>query len=165
MAVVRAAGTQVHLDIVGDGPERLQILSRIADLELQDCIHLHGALAGNGVRDVLASCHGFVLPSFAEGLPVVLMEALAMGRPVITTAINGIPELVRTGDNGWLIPSGDAAALAEAIQAFARMSPQELGRMGLAGRELVLQNHQIGRETDRLHELFTTADSSDHVRH
>ena len=82
----------------------------------------------------------FVLPSFAEGLPVVLMEALAMSRPVIATAIAGIPELV-DAECGWLIPPGSENALVDAISAALAASPRELAAKGAAGRERVRALH------------------------
>ncbi len=73
-----------------------------------------------------------VLPSFAEGLPVVIMEAMALRRPVISTYVAGIPELVRPGIDGWLVPAGDVEALAEAMQACLEAPVEELARMGEA---------------------------------
>ena len=79
-------------------------------------MRITGWLSGADVRREIEAARGLVLPSFAEGLPVVLMEALALGRPVVSTYVAGIPELVQDGVNGWLVPAGDVERLAEAIR-------------------------------------------------
>jgi len=89
---------------------------------------------------LLAASRALVLPSFAEGLPVVLMEALALGRPVVSTAIAGIPELV-DDENGWLIPAGSVDELAEAMKAVLDAPRDQLEAMGRTGRARVLAAH------------------------
>jgi glycosyltransferase involved in cell wall biosynthesis len=91
-----------------------------------------------------------VLPSFAEGLPVVIMEALALARPVISTYVAGIPELVEPGVDGWLVPPGSVDALAGAMRAAIGSSAAELERLGRAGRARVLERHHLRTEVDRL---------------
>jgi glycosyltransferase involved in cell wall biosynthesis len=154
LAQVRDRGIDVQVNIIGDGPERSELAQKIVELNLVDRVSLVGALGGEGVRRSLADCHGMLLPSFAEGLPVVLMEAMAIGRPVITTAINGIPELVTHGESGWLVPAGDVGALADAIEEFSRTSMQNLAIMGQSGREAVLRCHDIDREAAKLSVLM-----------
>jgi glycosyltransferase involved in cell wall biosynthesis len=95
-----------------------------------------------------------VLPSFAEGLPVVIMEALALGRPVVSTFVAGIPELVQPGHNGWLVPAGDAEALAKAIGEVLAAPIPVLEQMGQVGREQVLAEHDVRRAAAALRELF-----------
>jgi colanic acid/amylovoran biosynthesis glycosyltransferase len=85
-----------------------------------------------------------VLPSFAEGLPVVIMEALALRRPVIVTAIAGTPELV-DGGCGWLIPAGSVEALVDAMKAAVSAAPETLAKMGAEGRKRVKANHDATR--------------------
>ena len=75
-----------------------------------------GWVSGQQVRTELLSSRALVLPSFAEGLPVAIMEAMALGVPVISTFVAGIPELVHAGEHGWLVPAGDVDALADAMQ-------------------------------------------------
>lgn len=89
-----------------------------------------------------------------EGLPVVLMEAFALGRPVIATAISGIPELVEPGRNGWLAPAGSAERLADAMEAALRTEVTELTRMGAEGRRIVQERHDAAREAARLRDLI-----------
>jgi glycosyltransferase involved in cell wall biosynthesis len=96
-----------------------------------------------------------VLPSFAEGLPVVIMEAMALRRPVISTFVAGIPELVRAGESGWLFPAGDVQELAAAILDCLAASPSELARMARAAHERVLARHDVDTEAAKLATLFT----------
>jgi colanic acid/amylovoran biosynthesis glycosyltransferase len=98
-----------------------------------------------------------VLPSFAEGLPVVLMEALALGRPVVSTYIAGIPELVQDGVNGWLVPAGDPTALARALAAGLATPADRLAEMGRAGAGAVAAGHDARREAVTLVDLFSAA--------
>ena len=97
------------------------------------------------------------MPSFAEGLPVVLMEALALGRPVVTTYIAGIPELVEHGVNGWLIPAGSVEALAEALRQTLQASVERLTQMGKAGAVRVAAMHDARGEAAKLLGLFQAA--------
>ena len=98
------------------------------------------------------------MPSFAEGLPMVVMEAMAAGRPVIATYVAGIPELVRPGETGWLVPAGDAAALADAMRELATAPRERLEAMGRAGRARALRRHDVDREAARLAGLFASPD-------
>ena len=110
------------------------------------------------IREALVRARAFVLPSFAEGLPVVLMEALAMSRPVVTTAIAGIPELV--GDDcGWLIPPGSEDALVDAMAEVLRATPQELDAKGAAGRQRVLAMHDAARNAGQILKAITSGDA------
>ena len=98
-----------------------------------------------------------MLPSFAEGLPVVIMEAMALRRPVLTTYVGGIPELVRPGENGWLFPAGDVDELAAAMEDFLSRSSEELRVMGEAAYARVLERHSIDTEAAKLAGLFREA--------
>ncbi len=154
MARVRDDVPDIHLTLVGDGEMRAQIEAAVRQAGLGPCVSFAGWLDGGGVLAELSRAHALVMPSFAEGLPVVIMEAMASARPVIATYIAGIPELVQPGETGWLVPAGDAQALAEAITDLARTPRDRLRAMGQAGRARVLQRHDIGAETERLHALF-----------
>lgn len=128
------------IDVIGDGEGRAVLEGMIDRLGLQDHIRLLGWQSPQDVRKALSHSRALILPSFAEGLPVVLMEALALGRPVIATAIAGVPELV-DAENGWLIPSGSVDALAQAIQAALATPADELNAMGDVGRLRVRSLH------------------------
>ncbi|MBU3029972.1 glycosyltransferase family 4 protein [Paracoccus marinaquae] len=154
MAIARRRGVDVHLTLVGDGAMRTEIEAAIAAHGVGDAVSLTGWLDEAGVRRALSESHALVLPSFAEGLPMVVMEAMAGGRAVIATHIAGNPELVVPGQTGWLVPAGDVEALAEGIRLAASTPAETLVQMGLAGRARVLQRHDIDREAARLARLI-----------
>lgn len=145
LARLRADDPEVTLTLVGDGPERGWIEERIAELGLGGAVGITGYLDQDAVADRLARADVFVLPSFAEGVPVVLMEAMATGLPVVTTRIAGIPELVEDGVSGLVVPPGDAVALADALAALLA-DPARREEMGAAGRAHVAAEHAIDRE-------------------
>jgi colanic acid/amylovoran biosynthesis glycosyltransferase len=153
-ARLAAEGRVFRIVLVGDGPMRGEIETRIQRSGLADRVVLLGWKDGAGVREELRRSRALVLSSFAEGLPVVLMEALAMGRPVISTSVAGIPELVEPGVNGWLVPAGSAEALATAIGEALDASTDRLNRMGRTGAAMVAERHQITTEAEKLAVLF-----------
>jgi colanic acid/amylovoran biosynthesis glycosyltransferase len=126
----------------------------VRELGLVDRVRITGWISGAEVRSEILAARTLVLPSFAEGLPVVLMEAMALRRPVLSTYIAGIPELVRDAENGWLFPAGDLEALIEAIRACLDATPAALDRMGRAARERVLARHDVDVEAAKLQMLF-----------
>ncbi|QDA36759.1 glycosyltransferase family 4 protein (plasmid) [Paracoccus liaowanqingii] len=144
----------VHLTLVGDGPLAPALRAAIAQAGLTDRVALPGWADEAGVRAALAQAHAMVLPSFAEGLPVALMEAMAAARPAIATIIAGIPELMVDGRTGWLVPAGDAEALARALDRAATTDPDQLRQMGLAARARALSRHDIHAEAAKLAALF-----------
>jgi colanic acid/amylovoran biosynthesis glycosyltransferase len=154
-ALARAVAVHpgIRLTLVGDGEMRVEIEAAIRAQGMERHVTLTGWLDEDRVRAELAAAHALVLPSFAEGLPVVAMEAMAAGRPVIASAIAGIPELVRP-ETGWLTPAGDAEALAEAICALADTPLERLDAMGRAGRARALARHDVDVEAAKLARLF-----------
>lgn len=157
MAHLHRVDPELHLTLVGDGELRGALERAIAARGLGAAVTLTGWLDEAGVRRELAASHALVLPSFAEGLPMVVMEAMAAARPVIATAIAGIPELVRPGETGWLVPAGDAEALAGAVSEMASMPRAALARFGAAGRARVLARHDAAAEAARLAAHFAAA--------
>lgn len=155
MALVADDLPELRLSLIGDGPFRPLIESQIASAGLQDHITITGWQDEAGVRDHLARSHALVLPSFAEGLPMVVMEAFAAGRPVIASAINGVPELVTPG-TGWLVPAGDPEALAEAIRRLASTPHSTVQKMGLLARDRVMARHDINREAEKIAALLAS---------
>lgn len=156
-AVARAAPDLpgLTLTILGDGPLRGDLEAAIAARGLTGVVRLAGWADETAVREALAAAQVLILPSFAEGLPVVVMEAMAAGRPVIATAIAGVPELLRAGREGWLVAAGDAEALAEAIRNLAETPPERLAAMGADARARALERHDIDREAAKLAALFS----------
>lgn len=136
-----ARGLDFELVLAGDGELRGELQALIDAYELGDRVRITGWVSGEEVRSLLLQSRGLVLASFAEGLPVVIMEAMALARPVVSTLIAGIPELVRPGQEGWLVPAGDCSALARACTELLQADPRRLQAMGLSARERVLQRH------------------------
>lgn len=148
------AGFDFKLVFVGDGPLRPQIEALIAQLGLDQHIEITGWASNAAVQQHLLDAQVMVLPSFAEGLPVVIMEALALGRPVISTYVAGIPELVEPGVCGWLVPPGSVDRLTEAIRGALTTDPDALARMGQLGSERVAVLHDAFTEAQKLCGLF-----------
>lgn len=155
---VVSRGLPFELVLAGDGEMRPEIEALVDRLGMRKHVRITGWIGSDEVRSELLAARALVLPSFAEGLPVVIMEAMALRRPVITTFVAGIPELVRDVDNGWLVPAGDVEQLALAIEACLRASPDELARRGAAARQRVLSRHDIDQEASKLAALFCCPD-------
>jgi glycosyltransferase involved in cell wall biosynthesis len=152
-----AQGVGFDMVLAGDGPMRGVIEQQISRLGLQGRVRITGWLSNDAVRQEIVAARVMVLPSFAEGLPVVLMEALALGRPVVTTYIAGIPELVENGVNGWLIPAGSVEALADAMRQALQVPLERLTQMGKAGAVRVAEMHDARAEAAKLLGLFNAA--------
>lgn len=157
LARLRDTGRNASLTLAGDGPMRAQIESLAAELGVSAQIRITGWISSSQVRDELLAARCMVLPSFAEGLPVVIMEAMAVRRPVISTFVAGIPELVQTGRTGWLVPAGDVEQLAQAMQLSCDQDAAAWRAMGEAARVRVQERHAITTEAAKLKLLFDAA--------
>jgi glycosyltransferase involved in cell wall biosynthesis len=153
-------GSDVELTLVGDGPLRGALEAQSRALGLRDRVHFRGWAAEDGVRKEIISARALVAPSLAEGLPVVLMEALALGRPVLCTQIAGHGELVEDGESGWLIPPGSPDALAKALRELLALPPARLAAMGRRGRARVAELHDAQREAEKLAELLRASSAA-----
>ncbi len=151
---VIARGVSLELVFAGDGEMRPDLEALVTARGLGQHVRITGWVSGAQVRTEILAARALVLPSFAEGLPVVLMEAMSLRRPVISTSIAGIPELVRDGENGWLVPAGDVDALAAAIEDCLAAPADELAPMGAAAQQRVLARHSIDIEAAKLAALF-----------
>ncbi|MGO3983904.1 glycosyltransferase [Pseudomonas sp. SAS7] len=143
-----------ELVLAGDGEMREQIKALITRHGLQQHVRITGWISSAQVREEILAARALVLPSFAEGLPVVIMEAMALRRPVLTTYVAGIPELVRPGENGWLFPAGAVDELAQAMAECLAQPAEVLQRMGEAAYQRVLQRHDIDTEAAKLAGYF-----------
>ena len=148
------SGVDVQLVLAGDGEMRAKIEDRIRQLKLDQHVRITGMISGANVRREILSARALVMASFAEGLPVVLMEAMALSRPVIVTSIAGVPELVEPNRMGWVVPAGDVHALQRAIAECLATSTDALSEMGELGRVRVSAMHDIDREAIKLQRLF-----------
>jgi len=152
-------GEDFELVLAGDGDMRPELERLIDDYGLRGRVRITGWVNGEQVRELLLQSRALVLPSFAEGLPVVIMEAMAVGRPVISTLVAGIPELVRHGTDGWLVPAGDCAALVQAWCELNAADDAQLAAMSGSARERVLQRHPAAGGARKLLALFGEAQS------
>jgi colanic acid/amylovoran biosynthesis glycosyltransferase len=150
-------GTRFDLVIAGDGEMRGELEELVDRYKLRSHVRITGWVNGNQVKEEISAARALVLPSFSEGLPVVLMEAMALGRPVISTFVAGIPELVKSGEEGWLVPAGDVAALSDAIEKCLGASPDVIADMGERARTRALQRHDVSKEATTLDEMFRAA--------
>ena len=147
-------GTKFELVLAGDGEMRGEIEALTTKYRLTDAVRITGWISSDEVRAEILAARALVLPSFAEGLPVVIMEAMALRRPVITTFVAGIPELIQHGEHGWLVPAGDLESLAGAMEECLRTAPETITRMGESARQRVLQRHDVDKEAAKLIKLI-----------
>ena len=160
-ALAMLAPTQrPDLAIVGDGPLRAELDIMVARLGLGEVVTFLGRLPEAETRAAIADSDALVLPSFMEGLPIVLMEAMALGKPVIATRVAGIPELVRDGQNGLLFTPSDWPELADKIAALTADDALRQ-QFGTAGKETIAAEFDIRQSAARLLRLFDQAARSD----
>jgi glycosyltransferase involved in cell wall biosynthesis len=154
VAELRDRDVSVALELVGDGSARGRLEARARALGIDRQVVFAGKDGGDGLRARYARADLFCLPSLGEGVPVVLMEAMAAGLAVVATAVGGVPELVEDGVSGTLVAPGDPAALADAIAALAADVERRRG-MGEAGRARVLAEFGVERAALLLFERFS----------
>jgi colanic acid/amylovoran biosynthesis glycosyltransferase len=147
---LKEAGIDFTLTLAGDGELRPQLEALIQHYELASKVRVTGWISNNEVRKYILVARTLVLPSFAEGLPVVIIEAMALRRPVISTFVAGIPELVNNGENGWLVPAGDLEALVEVIKKCLDTPSDILQKMSDAAFEKAVLFHNVDTESAKL---------------
>jgi colanic acid/amylovoran biosynthesis glycosyltransferase len=146
-------GRRVRLRIVGEGPERSALEKHIADTKTADVVRLEGALNQDQLKTLYRESDAFALASFAEGVPVVLMEAMAMEIPCVATRIAGIPELIQDGVDGLLATPGNTGEMATALAKL--MGDRELRvQIGRAGRQKIIEKYNLSKNTALLAEVF-----------
>ena len=157
---LRDKGVDFELTLAGDGEMRPQIEALIKSYSLDNLIKITGWISGKQVREHILASQTLVLASFAEGLPVVIMEAMSLRRPVISTYIAGIPELVKNGENGWLCVAGDVDDLVRVMQEALSTPVTQLQKMGDAAFNRVITRHNIDIEAAKLakHIKFFTSE-------
>ncbi|MDZ7338623.1 MAG: glycosyltransferase [candidate division KSB1 bacterium] len=161
----RALADEVDYEcvVVGDGPQRTELEDKAARYGLGERFRFLGARAHEEVLAQLQETSVFVLPSYSEGVPVSVMEAMAMGVPVIATAVNGVPELVKRGA-GILVAPGNIDALAAALRRVANMSDAERRRMGRKARQVVEREFDIRTQSAALARMFLSSSSEVQAR-
>lgn len=157
LADLALRGIQCDLVLAGDGEMRPEVEALVAHHGLQSQVRITGWISSAQVREEILASRALVLPSFAEGLPVVLMEAMALRRPVLTTAVAGIPELVRNSENGWLFSAGSVEELADAMANCLAAPASLISDMGQAAQVRVVERHSIDVEASKLAACFMKA--------
>ena len=150
-----------ELVLVGDGEMRAEIEALIECHNLQAVVRITGRVSSEQLHKEILAARALVLPSFAEGLPMVIMEAMALKRPIISTFVAGIPELVRPGEHGWLVPAGDVNALSQAMKECLAMPASALAGMGEAAQKRVLACHNVDVQAAQLTQLFQRSIEAD----
>lgn len=140
--------------LIGDGTLRPMLERQVEAAGLGDVVRFIGWADEAKICQHILEADAVTLPSLAENLPLTLIDSFALGRPVIATYLAGIPELVRPGENGWLVPAGEVEPLAEAICEVVTALPQRLDAMGCAGHDLVHRQHNSVTESAKLAALF-----------
>jgi glycosyltransferase involved in cell wall biosynthesis len=149
-------GQQILLRLVGDGPERTTLERIVEERGLSQHVTFEGFVNQDRLKELYRECDAFVLPSFAEGVPVVLMESMAMEIPCIATWVGGVPELIRDGVDGLLVAGGDIDSLMNAIRKLAG-DPELRRRLGVQARQRVFQQYNLQKNTERLADIFQTS--------
>ena len=147
-------GADARLTIVGDGPQRNELERLAAELGVGDRLELPGSVGQDAIREYYARADLFALPSFAEGLPVVLIEAMAMGLPVVASHITGIPELVEEGVSGLLPTPGRGDELTDALAKLVETGPERRAEMGRSGRAKVEAEFDVAETARRMLAIF-----------
>ena len=147
-------GYEINLLLVGDGPEKENLISRITDLGIEDRVELTGFV--ESPKQQLQRMDIFVLPSEHEGVPLSLLEAMALGIPSVASQVGGIPEVVRSGSDALLVegraPETWASELATLLDA-----PEACSAMGKRGRTRVIRSFSVERMTERYVEIYRNA--------
>jgi glycosyltransferase involved in cell wall biosynthesis len=156
LADLRDEGVALNLTLVGDGPERARLEAAARRFGLTERVRFTGALGAADVTGLLAEADLFCLPSFAEGVPVVLMEAMAAGLPVVATSVMGIPELVTDGRTGLLVSPGRPEPLAKALRRLAGHAEMRHA-FGTEGRAVVQAAFDVDDAARTLQRLFAAA--------
>lgn len=153
IAALHHSGEKVLLQLAGDGPDRVSLQQHAEALGINNLVTFHGALNHDQVRALYASCDAFVLPSFAEGIPVVLMEAMASGVPCLSTRIAGIPELIEDGESGFLASPSSLNELTDRLRQLIH-DPALRGRLATNGRKRVCDAYHLQHNIVGLARLF-----------
>ena len=146
-------GLLARATLVGDGPRRAELEALATQLGVSERVTFAGSVGQDAIWAIYRSAEVFCLPSMAEGLPVVLMEAMALEVPVVSTRIMGIPELVEDGVTGLLVAPGRVGPLADALERLLR-DPELRARIGSAGRQKVLSDFDVNESARQLSTIF-----------
>lgn len=153
-ALLRDRNLPFECTIVGEGPEREELQRQIEAFDLSSFVRLNGALPNEQLPDVYAEHSVFVLPSYSEGVPVVVMEAMASGLPVVASRVGGIPEIVEDGENGFLVEPGKPEQIADAVGSVFRLQQEKCMQIRNNNREKIEKYFNTAHEVAKLNALF-----------
>jgi colanic acid/amylovoran biosynthesis glycosyltransferase len=142
LAVLEQRGIQLHTTLIGAGPERKSLEALVKQHGLEEAVTFTSALSHEATLETLRRADIFTLASFAEGIPVALMEAMSLGLPCVSTTVAGIPELIRSGFDGILVPPANVAALADALEALVN-DPALRRQLGSSGRQRIVADYNL----------------------
>jgi colanic acid/amylovoran biosynthesis glycosyltransferase len=155
---LRERGWAIEVTVVGDGPTRAALEGVVRERGLSDSVRFTGAVGLDAMPAIYGTADVFCLSSFAEGVPVVLMEAMAAGLPVVASNVMGVGELVEHEVSGLLVRPGRSSAIATALEELA-MAPEQRREMGGKGRAKVLADFNVQDSAEKLRVLFATVAS------
>jgi colanic acid/amylovoran biosynthesis glycosyltransferase len=159
VAALRETGLPLQVTLAGEGPEREELEALIGELGIGDLVELRGVVGQDELAALLAEADVFCLPTLADTVGVASMEAMAAGRPVVSTRLMGVPELIEDGVSGLLVTPAREEELAAALRGLAE-DPAQRDRLAEAGRRRVLERYVSAREAALLSELLAAATSS-----
>ena len=155
--ILKERGKDFEIVLVGGGELRGELDAVVRRYGLEGYVRLAGAISTELMREEILNARALVLPSFAEGLPMVIMEAMALRRPVLTTYVAGIPELVRPGENGWLIPAGSVDRLVEGMEEVMATDSDTLKSMGDRAWQRARDRHLVDDQARELGQLIAAS--------
>jgi glycosyltransferase involved in cell wall biosynthesis len=153
LQLLHERGLSLHTTFIGGGPDLAELEERIRLQGLGEFVTCTGALSHDQTLAYLRRADLFTLGSFAEGIPVALMEAMSLGLACVSTTIAGIPELLRSGVDGLLVPPGNAAALADAVESLLH-DPALRRQLGASARQRILSSYNLPRNQELLAQTF-----------
>ncbi|SNS47967.1 Glycosyltransferase involved in cell wall bisynthesis [Granulicella rosea] len=153
LLMLQGQGAKIHATLIGAGPERESLERFALDHGLGKSVTFTSSLSHQATLDHVRRADIFTLASFAEGIPVAIMEAMSLGVPCVSTTIAGIPELIRSGIDGLLVPPANASALADALRALVD-DPGLRRKLGVAARERIISHYNLPLNQELLARVF-----------
>jgi colanic acid/amylovoran biosynthesis glycosyltransferase len=155
MAILKKEGVQFHYTIIAGGRDSENIYYQIDDLGLNECVSFMNGLPHDEVMRKLSGSDLFLLPSLEEGISNAVMEAMALGVPVISTNCGGMGEVIKNGENGFLVPLRDPDSTAQAIIDFIRLDEKSKITIVNNARDTIIQSHLLSHQVARFKSLYS----------
>jgi len=153
--LLREKGIDFECTIIGEGQERTELQAKINSLGLEGCVNMPGWIENEKLPEIYRSHSLFVLSSYSEGLPVVIMEAMACGLPVVATRVGGVPEIVEHGRNGAIVEPHRPDMIADALLNLSNMNDSERKTMAERNREKIQSDFNCHQEVMKLYTFYT----------